>query len=121
MTKLTNSILIALGLKDIGSEMPIPGERRADYRRAVDIPAVAEIMEPYNRLDCTVVDISNAGAQLKFESTEEVPRQFRLYILQLNVILECNVAWRNDTNMGVSFTPVVPDFSERAEELDQLS
>ena len=115
MTKLTNSILIALGLKDIGTELPIPGERRADYRRPVNIPAVAEVMEPYTRLDCTVIDISNAGAQLLFESTEELPRQFRLYILQLNTILECNVAWRNETNMGVSFTPVVPDFSEAAE------
>ena len=116
MTKLTNSILIALGLKDIGAELPIPGERRADYRRPVNIPAVAEIMEPYNRLDCTVVDISNSGAQLVFECTEDVPRHFRLYILQLNVILECNVAWSNETNMGISFTPVVPDFSEGADK-----
>ncbi|MEM7427985.1 MAG: PilZ domain-containing protein [Pseudomonadota bacterium] len=115
MTKLTNSILIALGLVDIGSELPIPGERRAEYRRPVKIPAVAEIMEPYNRLDCTVIDITNSGAQLLFESTEEIPRQFRLYILQLNVILECSIAWRNETNMGVSFTPVVPDFTEGAE------
>ncbi len=116
MTKLSNSILIALGLVDIGSELPIPGERRIEFRRQVDIPAVAEIMEPYHRLDCTVIDITNAGAQLLFESTEEVPKQFRLYILQLNMILECNVAWRNDTNMGVAFTPVVPDFTEGAEK-----
>ncbi len=116
MTKLTDSILIALGLVDIGAELPIPGERRAEYRRPVNIPAVAEIMEPYNRLDCTVVDITNTGAQLLFESTEEVPNQFRLYVFRLNVILECNVAWRNETKLGIAFTPVIPDFTEGAQK-----
>lgn len=110
MARFSETILAVLGLADISPEVPIPGERRREYRRPVDLTAVSEIMEPYKRLDCRVVDLSNSGAQLKFTKPDEVPDNFRLYILQQNIILECKVAWRRENNIGVSFSPIPNDF-----------
>lgn len=110
MSKFSETILAALGLSDIPPEGPIPGERRREYRRSVDLAAVCEIMEPYKRYDCRVVDISNSGAQLAFKELKEVPNTFRLYILHLNTILECKLAWHRENNAGVSFTSTANDF-----------
>jgi hypothetical protein len=106
MNKIADNVLAALGLADLPEPKPIEGERRREYRRPVDLPAVCEVMEPYKRLDCRVADISNSGARLVFDSIGEVPNSFRLYILQLNFILECQVAWRRENSLGVSFTPI---------------
>ena len=103
MTKSGDAITTDLGIDITASDFPIPGERRVEYRRPVELAGVCEFDAPYRRIDCTVVDISSAGAQLGFSSTDAVPNKFRLHILPMNTILECQVVWRQETKLGVSY------------------
>ncbi|MGI9463163.1 MAG: PilZ domain-containing protein [Aestuariivirgaceae bacterium] len=88
------------------AEMPIPGERRTEYRRPVDMAGVCEFDDGTERLECTIVDMTSAGAQLRVASDATVPNDFKLYVLPLNTILDCRVAWRLDTRVGVSYTTI---------------
>ncbi len=103
MTNSSNVITRALGLENTAAEMPIPGERRKEYRRSVDLTGICEIDEPSKQVDCRVLDLTNTGAQLRFSSTEGVPDVFRLHIPGVNAILDCRVAWRQEAKLGVTY------------------
>ena len=104
MSKSTGTLTSALGLDGYPVEQPIPGERRSEYRRNVDMSGVCEFAPGGERRDCRIADITNAGAQLHFEAAEGVPDRFTLYILPLNSILDCTVRWRQDNRIGISFS-----------------
>ena len=104
MANTNQNITSALGLDTATAEMPIPGERRGEFRRAVEMSGVCEFSNTQERLECNVVDITNSGAQLKLPDAEAVPDQFKLYVLPLNTILDCRVTWREESRLGVSFT-----------------
>ena len=104
MAKTSENITSALGLDSTSVEIPIPGERRGEYRRSVDMSGVCEFSDTRERMECNVVDITNSGAQLTVPETSSVPDRFKLYVLPLNTILDCQVKWRQDTKLGVSFT-----------------
>ena len=104
MAKPGENITSVLGLDPTGCEMPIPGERRSEFRRSVDMSGVWEFSDTRERVDCNVVDITNSGAQLSVAESDSLPDQFKLYVLPLNTILDCRVKWRQDTRLGVSFT-----------------
>lgn len=104
MANTNQNITSALGLDSTAAEMPIPGERRTEFRRSVDMSGVCEFIGTQERLDCNVVDITNSGAQLTVPDTKTVPDEFRLYVLPLNTILDCRVKWRQKSRLGVSFT-----------------
>lgn len=104
MANTNQNITSALGLDSTVAEMPIPGERRGEFRRSVEMSGVCEFSNTQERLECNVIDITNSGAQLTVPNTEAVPDQFKLYVLPLNTILDCHVKWREETRLGVSFT-----------------
>lgn len=104
MAKTGENITSALGLENSGFEMPIPGERRSEFRRTVEMSAVCEFEDSQQRVDCNVVDITNSGAQLTVPKSDSVPDKFKLYVLPLNTVLDCRVQWRQETRLGVSFT-----------------
>lgn len=106
MANTNQNITSALGLDSTASELPIPGERRTEFRRSVDMSGVCEFNGTQERVDCNVVDITNSGAQLTVPDTGAVPDQFKLYVLPLNTILDCRVKWRHDTRLGVSFSTI---------------
>lgn len=86
-----------------GSEIPATGERRREFRRPVELSGVIEFGDDMQRIDCKVIDISNSGAQLSADDTSTAPEYFRLYIIPLNMVLECRVMWRKEDRMGVYF------------------
>ena len=104
MANTSENVNSALGLDSTATEIPIPGERRTKFRRSVDMPGVCEFSGTGERMECKVVDITNAGAQLSVPDTGQVPEQFKLYVLPLNTILDCRVKWRQETRLGVSFS-----------------
>ncbi len=103
MTKTGDNLISALGLDRGNVEMPIPGERRGEYRRSVEMSGVCEFADG-DRMDCKIMDITNSGAQLSVASTQGLPERFTLYILPLNAVLDCTVKWRKDTRVGISFS-----------------
>ncbi|NNE21861.1 MAG: PilZ domain-containing protein [Rhizobiales bacterium] len=104
MANTSENIISALGLDTTATETPIPGERRSDFRRSVNMSGVCEFSNTQERVDCSIVDITNSGAQLTMPDTGSVPDQFKLYVVPLNTILDCRVEWRQETRLGVSFT-----------------
>ena len=54
--------------------------------------------------DCVVRNISEGGAQLKIESIVGLPRNFKLYIPNLDETHQCEVTWNSMNAVGVRFT-----------------
>ena len=92
-----------------GSLAPIPGERRSEPRRPVELAGICEFGADRQRLDCKIIDISNSGAQVKSDQVDKAPDNFRLYIQPLNLVMDCRVMWRKDNRMGVYFLAVVEE------------
>ncbi len=53
--------------------------------------------------DCTVRSLSAAGAELRMPSTLGVPDAFRLVIKPHDEKFDCNLTWRTETGLGVTF------------------
>jgi uncharacterized repeat protein (TIGR01451 family) len=58
--------------------------------------------------DCTVRNISDAGAQLVVTSTDIIPNHFDLVFEDRSPTRTCNVVWRTATKLGVVFEPPAP-------------
>ena len=54
-------------------------------------------------IDCTVRNLSAAGACLVLPSTVGVPDRFDLVIAAEAYPRSCRVAWKDDTRVGVTF------------------
>ena len=103
MTKSANDLILALGLDKAPREMPIPGERRAEYRSSVDLTAICEF-DGLSSIECKILDITNSGAQIIFDKSERLPLKFDLHIPRLNACMNCKVVWKIENRVGVSFS-----------------
>jgi PilZ domain len=56
----------------------------------------------YSTFNCTVRNLSTGGAKIVFESTTDIPPQFRLR-LEDGTSHECAVRWRTPREVGVEF------------------
>ena len=54
-------------------------------------------------IDCTIRNMSDAGAALEVESQFGIPAEFRLIIKLERVKRNCRVAWRSAKRIGVQF------------------
>ena len=51
-----------------------------------------------------IVDISKDGARLRVDTECEIPERFTLMVKGASVkFINCKVAWRSDTHVGVKF------------------
>ncbi|SRR6266567_2627424 len=55
-------------------------------------------------VDCTVRNLSTKGALLQIVSTLGIPNDFDLVIEPDKAAVACRVAWKNDRQMGVTFS-----------------
>ena len=53
--------------------------------------------------DCTVFNLTNVGACLCFQSTAGIPNSFGLTFDSARSIRQCQVIWRTENKIGVSF------------------
>lgn len=77
------------------------GGPRGESRQELRLQGICECTNPPQRVDCTIVDITGSGARIEFPATDEIPDTFRLYVSSVNVVLECRVVWRKQTQLGV--------------------
>ena len=87
---------------------PKVSDRRTENRRARSRARsfkLAKIMFDEDRsiYDAILKNISAYGATLNVSSTERLPDNFKLMIVQDNLTVPCHVKWRRHDSIGVAF------------------
>jgi hypothetical protein len=77
------------------------GDPRRETRQDLRLQAICECANPPQRLECMIVDITGSGARVEFAATNRIPDTFKLYVSSVNVVLECQVMWREHNQLGV--------------------
>ena len=77
-------------------------ERRTTPRLRALKAARVVLPGGYSTFDCTVRNLSAAGAKLVLESTFDVPASFHLNF-EDGSVFSCSVKWRNPKELGVAF------------------
>jgi hypothetical protein len=88
--------------------VPAPAERsRADRRKEGRAKTLRGAKIVFNNkmcvVDCVVRDMSSKGCLIRTESTSNVPRCFSLHIVNGDAWHECEVVWRDQKMLGVTF------------------
>jgi hypothetical protein len=76
-------------------------ERRAILRQRVYRAGTIEF--DGNAIDCTIRNVSLAGAALEVASPIGVPHEVTLYLPSRNARQHCYIVWRKERRMGVVF------------------
>lgn len=80
-----------------------PDDARAAPRRRILKSGVAAYSDRHVTLACLVRDISTTGARLRIEGSVTAPDTFELLIPLDGLEANCQVVWRNGTDLGVKF------------------
>ncbi len=82
------------------------GDKRSAPRRRTRLRS-GKLLDPRNALliDCQIYDRSEKGARIRLIGECPVPRSIRLYEESPERLLEANVIWRKDREIGLCFTP----------------
>jgi hypothetical protein len=85
---------------------PKTGDKRSARRRRTRLRS-GKLLDPRNALliDCQIYDRSEKGARIRLIGECPVPRSIRLYEESPERLLEANVVWRKDREIGLCFTP----------------
>lgn len=76
--------------------------RIAERRRILKAGKVA-FQSRFCVVECVVRDISDTGARLRSESSVSIPDTFELIIEIDGFEADCEVVWRNETDLGIRF------------------
>ena len=80
------------------------GRKSRETRRKLDRPAWIVIDGAFGVRRCTLVDISEGGAQIRIENPSNVPKYFTLSFSQTERRgKSCKVVWRSFQRVGVAF------------------
>jgi hypothetical protein len=82
-----------------------PDRRRQPRLRALKAGR-AILPGGYSTFDCMIRNLSPIGAKVAFETTVDIPPQFRLR-LDDGTTHDCAVKWRNAREMGVAFLDAI--------------
>ena len=77
-------------------------ERRR-YPRVPTQKAAKVVFDGNSVVDCTVRDLTDAGARLEIPSASAIPQTFDLITDSRDGAHLCQVIWRAQDNVGVSF------------------
>ena len=81
--------------------MEQPDRRRQPRLRALKTGR-AILPGGHSTFDCMIRNLSPLGAKMSFESTADIPPQFRLR-LEDGTMHDCAVKWRSPREIGVEF------------------
>jgi 2-succinyl-5-enolpyruvyl-6-hydroxy-3-cyclohexene-1-carboxylate synthase len=79
-------------------------EQRRIAKRLRVLKSAKIVFNDWHAIDCTLKDVSDTGAKLKFDPANLVPHKFRLFIAADNTIRDVQVAWKEKDLLGVLFT-----------------
>jgi hypothetical protein len=79
-------------------------EQRQSMRHSTRCPAWIEFDDHTPPQKCTVVDISEGGARIEVDSPDDLPKEFFLILIDdAACVRRCNIAWREDRQIGVRY------------------
>ena len=88
--------------------------RRKSLRRHFGYPGQIHVENGGSPRACTIIDMSETGAQLDVPGDAPVPNEFSLLIGgNSHVRRHCRVVWRSGTRMGVEFRAGVKEGGAR--------
>lgn len=74
--------------------------RKARRRRVLDM---ALIRFGEMSVSCVIRNLTDAGAALDVGPQSDIPDQFTLIVMSTKTIYSCNIVWRKNSRIGVSF------------------
>jgi hypothetical protein len=80
-------------------------ERRSE-RRMKALKAGKILLSEWLSVNCTVRDMSSAGARLELETAVMLPSEFRLHILSADLVIPAAAVWQRRLEAGIRFTGV---------------
>jgi PilZ domain len=99
-------------------------ERRKQLRSRTLLGGVISFNRRRSTLDCSVRNLSDAGARIEFDNTALLPDTFDLTIGRKETTFRASMIWRTQTAAGVQFTEahasgVVPlDWARKVKALE---
>lgn len=80
-------------------------ESRAEHRSRTLKRGQIRIDGGKSLIDCTIRDLTETGAKLRFENVFPLPPQFELFIVDAKAIWPARSAWQKGVEAGVEFFP----------------
>lgn len=77
--------------------------RRLPRRTVIEDARIVDKRGGWSLINCTVRDISEAGAKLQIDPTIEIPTNFDLLLVKEMQIVSVRIRWRRRNFMGVQF------------------
>lgn len=85
-------------------------DRRRSHRRRTLKEGRVVSNDHSTVFDCLIRDMSEGGARLKLETTQEIPDEFYLYIVHLRRRAKVEVRWRTGDTLGIEFMSALEEF-----------
>ena len=79
-------------------------DQRRGKRKKLLLDGKIVTLNKMSLIDCTVKDLSAAGARLRCNDPLAVPDEFRLWVPSTSLYREARVVWRRDLTCGLVFT-----------------
>ena len=95
--------LLISALQALRPPPALSDESRRATRRRVFLGAKIVFNGRTSVVDCQISDLSATGCRLKVQSSSNIPSRFTLNFNASNTSRDCEVAWRNESVIGVQF------------------
>ncbi len=80
-------------------------DSRAEHRSRTLKRGQVRIDGGKSLIDCTIRDLTETGAKLRFEDVFPLPQQFDLFIVDAKAVWPARSAWQKGNEAGVEFLP----------------
>jgi hypothetical protein len=105
-------LFLSYGPDQTSEDIKAMDERRSSKRWRTVLKARILFNNRASVLDCTVRDLSEAGARIYFADTAALPATFELEIPNKGLRIEGRVMWSRGANHGVMFRQKVKVWTE---------
>lgn len=118
---LNHRVLTSRDPRNGAASAEAPDNRRWAFRKRGLIPALIISDRLGDRIGCTVRDLSATGGRLTIAparnmvvaGTRDLPNTFVLVLERENVEVDCEIAWRSETDVGVRFLSAMRHLPKR--------
>lgn len=104
LLKPLRSLPTAQKMRDTKARLLAGQDRRVAERQITEKPANAMVSNRPEPVACVVRDISHTGARIELaDDTTFLPKNMKIYIVDMKLIVECEQRWRRGTEIGLAF------------------
>ncbi|MDJ0615010.1 MAG: PilZ domain-containing protein [Rhizobiaceae bacterium] len=76
-------------------------ERRATDREPVDMLAEGVVPNLNESISCKLLDMSDSGVKVELLNADIIPDKIKLYIPEMDSLMECKIVRRNGRELGL--------------------